>query len=181
MPKEDLSWVKGLANRPNYSKEEVRLLASHPAEAQKFIDSTRDYGGASMSLKTMKMAQPGESVYLVGKEPSQKTGKPVPTSYVDTGKSHPALNAQQFASHFLRLKGETNKSTAAMGSWVDEEAPHKGVQIDLSSGYKKKSSAEKKMVERNEDAAWDMKKMQNIRHEDVRHKYAEGPRPPKEN
>lgn len=165
--------------KPKYTKEEVRLLASHPNEAQQYIDSTREYGGASIFLKDKKMIQPGESVYLVGKEPSKKTKAPVPTAYVGEGSAHPTLSAKQFASHFLRLKGETNNAKAVMGSWVDEENPRKGVQLDLSVGYKRQSSAEKKMVERNEDAAWDMKEMKNIRHEDVRHKYTDSPRPPK--
>ena len=34
MAKEDLSWIKGLKNRPDYSKEEVRLLAGNPNESQ---------------------------------------------------------------------------------------------------------------------------------------------------
>lgn len=181
MPQDDASKIKALKSRPDYSKEETRLLASHPNEAQKFIDSTREYGGASMFLKNMKMAQPGESVYLVGKEPSQKTGKAVPTAFESQGSTHPSLSPKQFASHFLRLQGETKKPTAVMGTWVDEEAKHRGVQIDLSAGYKKKQSAEKKMIDRNEDAVWDMKKMQNIRHEDVRKKYTKTPRPKKDN
>lgn len=181
MPKEDTSWIKGLGTRPSYSKEEVRLLASKPAESQAFIDSTREHGGASMNLKTMKMAQEGDTAYIVGKEPSRKTGKPVPTEFEDEGKSNPSLSAQQFAKHYLRLRGETNNPSAAMGSWVDEEAPHKGVQIDLSAAYKRKPTAERKMVERNEDAVWDMKTMSPIRHEDVRHKYSDSPRPAKEN
>ena len=37
------------------------------------------------------------------------------------------------------------------------------------------------MIQRNEDAVWNMKKMENIRHEDVRGKYTITPRPPKEN
>ena len=68
-----------------------------------------------------------------------------------------------------------------MGSWVDEEAPEKGVQIDLSAGYKTKKAAEKKMVERNEDAIFDLKNMKNIRNEDVRQKYSSEPRPTKVN
>ena len=37
------------------------------------------------------------------------------------------------------------------------------------------------MITRNEDAIWDMGKMENIRHEDVRGKYTKEPRPAKEN
>ena len=43
----------------DYTKDEVRLLASHPNEAQKFIDSTRQHGGASMFLKSHKVIEPG--------------------------------------------------------------------------------------------------------------------------
>ena len=164
-----------------YTKDEVRLLASHPGEAQKFIDRTKEHRGASMFLRSKKVIEPGQSTYLVGKEPSQKTGKSVPTEFVNKGSAHPGLSPKQFAQHFLRLSGESSRPTAVMGSWVDEEAPHKGVQVDLSAGFKTRKSAEKKMVERNEDAVWDMKSMANIRHEDVRHKYTDTPRPPKVN
>ena len=75
MAKEDLSWMKKPSTK--YSKEEVRLLASNPKGAQEFIDSTKNYGGATMSLATGSMIRPGDKAYIVGKEPSQKTGKPV--------------------------------------------------------------------------------------------------------
>lgn len=173
--------MKAARKMPNYSKEEVRLLASNPGGAQEFIDSTRQHGGATMSLSTGRMIRPGDTAYIVGKEPSQRTGKPVPTAFESVGESHPSLSAKQFASHFLRLKSETKDPRAAMGSWVDEEAPKKGVQIDLSAAHKRRSDAEKKMITRNEDAIWDMKKMENIRHEDVRGNYTKTPRPAKEN
>jgi len=176
---ESLSWVK--KSRPEYTKEEVRTLASNPKGAQDFINSTREHGGATMSLATGKLAQPGDSAYIVGKEPSKRTGQAVPTAFESAGSSHPSLSAKQFASHFNRLKSESSGRNAAMGSWVDEEAPHKGVQLDLSTAYKTKASAEKKMVNRNEDAIWDMKNMKNIRNEEVRHKYTPEPRPEKEN
>ena len=179
MAKEDLSWMKKPSTK--YSKEEVRLLASNPKGAQEFIDSTKNYGGATMSLATGSMIRPGDKAYIVGKEPSQKTGKPVPTAFESVGQSHPGLSAKQFASHFVRLRGESKDPRAAMGTWVDEEAPHKGVQIDLSAAHKRRSDAEKKMITRNEDAIWDMGKMENIRHEDVRGKYTKEPRPAKEN
>jgi hypothetical protein len=179
MAKEDLSWIK--KPRTDYSKEETRLLASNPQGAQDFISSTRDYGGATMSLSTGKMIRPGDKAYIVGKETSEKTKQPVSTAFENPGQSHPGLSAKQFSSHFVRLKSETKNPRAAMGTWVDEEAKNKGVQIDLSAAYKTRSSAEKKMVERNEDAIWDMGKMKNIRNEEIRGKYTKDPRPKKDN
>ena len=76
---ESLSWVK--KSRPEYTKEEVRTLASNPKGAQDFINSTREHGGATMSLATGKLAQPGDSAYIVGKEPSKRTGQAVPTAF----------------------------------------------------------------------------------------------------
>ena len=167
---------------PEYTKEEVRLLASNPKGAQDFIDSTRNYGGASINLQSGKLAQPGDKLYLVGKEPSQKSGHPVPTEFESQGSAHPTLSAKQFASHFLRLKGHTSDPKAMMGSWVDSKDKEKGVQIDLSTGHKYKKSAEKKMIDRNEDAVWNMKSMRNIRNEAARKRHGiTEPRPPKEN
>ena len=63
------------------SKREVRTLAEQPQAAQDFINSTRDFGGASINLNSMKLAQPGEKMHIVGKEKSQRTGMPVNTEY----------------------------------------------------------------------------------------------------
>lgn len=168
--------------RPEYTKEEVRLLASNPRGAQDFIDSTRDYGGASINLQSGKLAQPGDKLYLVGKEPSKQSGYPVPTEFESQNSPHPTLSAKQFASHFLRLKGHASDSKAMMGSWVDSKNKEKGVQIDLSTGHKYKKSAEKKMIARNEDAVWNMKSMRNIRNEAARKRHGiTEPRPSKEN
>ena len=74
---------------------------------------------------------------------------------------------------------------ALMGSWIDTKSPEhtkKGVQIDMSGGYKDRPTAEMKMISRNEDAIVDASKgFEEIRHEDVRHKYENTPRPAKEN
>jgi hypothetical protein len=188
MPKkEDLSWTK---SRPakraaKYTKEETRLLATHPNEAQGFLNSTRENEGASLYLKSMNLIQPGDPVYLVGKEPSERTGKPVRTRYVDKGNANPSLSTKQFAEHLVRLKKEApTDPKAVMGSWIDTKTPEstkKGVQMDLSGAYKDREVAEKKMIDRNEDAIADASNyFANIYHEDVRHKYTDTPRPSKE-
>ena len=173
-------------SRPDYTKEEVRLLASHPEQAQRFVDSTRENGGASIFLKDARMPDVGsEKMYVVGSEPSQKTKETVPTRYENQGTGNANISPKQFASHFLRLKSEATRASgqikpqAMMGSWVDSQNPKKGVQMDLSVGLKNKQQAEKKMVTRNEDAIFDVKNISDIRHEDVRHKYTDTPRPPK--
>ena len=56
-------------------KKAVRLLASHPQEAQDFIDSTHQNDGASMFFHNMKLVNYGDKTHIVGKEPSKKTGK----------------------------------------------------------------------------------------------------------
>jgi hypothetical protein len=166
-------------------KKAVRLLASNPKPAQDFIDSTHENKGASMFLHDMSMVNYGDKMNIVGKEPSKKTGKSVPTAFVNAGSSEPKLSALQFASHFNRLKEHAKSKKALMGSWIDTNTPEatkKGVQIDLSGGYKDRPTAEMKMISRNEDAIVDASKgFEEIRHEDVRHKYESTPRPPKEN
>ena len=171
----------------DYTREEHRLLVEKPAAAQGFIDSNREHGRASIFLQDAKLPNVGEqNLYIVGKEPSVKTGKTVNTQYENQGTENRNLSAKQFASHFLRLKGEATskagnvKPQAMMGSWIDSKNPKKGIQTDLSVGLQKRGSAEKKMIERNEDAIFDVKNVADIRHEDVRHKYTDTPRPPKE-
>lgn len=149
-------------------KREIRTLAEHPQEAQNFIDSTKNNKGASMNLRTMKMPQPGDKMFIVGKEPSQRTKEPVDTEYVNPGEGH--LTPRQFAHHFNRLKSETNNPSAMLGSWVDDKRKKnkaKGVQIDLSAGHLQRKRAEDKMIDRKEDAIWNMGSMRNIRREAV--------------
>jgi hypothetical protein len=170
---------------PSYTKEEVKVLASNPKGAQDFIDSTNNFGGATMNIKSGKVAQPGDNVHLVGKEPSKLSGHPVPTEFESTGEAHPKISAKQFASHFVRLSEHAADDKASMGSWVDgksKKSRAKGVQIDLSTGHKYKRTAEKKMIARNEDAIFSMRSMRNTYNEAARKRHGiTDPRPPKEN
>jgi hypothetical protein len=171
--------------RPSYSKEEVRVLASNPNGAQNFIDSTNNYGGATINLKSGQVANPGDRLHLVGKEPSKLSGHPVDTEFESVGKSHPKLSAKQFASHFVRLSAHAADDKASMGSWVDNKSNKsrkKGVQIDLSTGHRYKRTAEKKMISRNEDAIFSMHNMRATRNEAARKRHGiTEPRPPKVN
>jgi hypothetical protein len=183
-PREIVASIKE-SGRPDYTKEEVRTLASNPKGAQEFIDSTNNYGGATINLKSGKVAQPGDRVHLVGKEPSSLSGYPVQTEFESVGETHPKLNAKQFASHFVRLSGHAADAKASMGSWVDnssKKAKQKGIQIDLSTGHKYKKVAEKKMITRNEDAIFSMHNMRATRNEAARKRHGiTEPRPPKVN
>lgn len=165
------------------SKREIRTLAENPQAAQNFIDSTKNYGGASMFLHNMSMPQPGDKMHIVGKEPSSRTGEAVPTKFENPGKGH--LTPRQFAYHFNRLKLEANGPKSMMGSWFDtknKKTKAKGTQIDMSTGYKQKRRAEDKMIERNEDAIWGMDNMRNTRNEAARKRRGiTEPRPPKDN
>lgn len=159
------------------SKREVRTLAEHPNKAQAFIDSTKNYGGASMNLSNMSMPQPGDKVFIVGKEPSKRTGLPVDTKYENPGEAK--LTPRQFSFHFNRLKTESSDPKAMMGSWFDtktKKSRAKGTQIDLSTGYAQKKRAEDKMIERGEDAIWNMKSMRNVRNEATRKRRGLPPR-----
>lgn len=158
-------------------KREVRTLAENPQAAQDFIDSTREHGGASINLQSGKLAQPGEKLHIVGGETSKRTGERVPTAYENPNGS--TLTPRQFSFHFNRLKTETKDPKAMMGSWVDKSTKKgraKGVQIDLSTGYAQKKRAEDKMIERDEDAIWNMKSMRNVRNEAARKRRGLGPR-----
>jgi hypothetical protein len=165
------------------SKEDTRLLAENPSRVQDFINSTKDFGGASINLNSMKLAKPGDALHIVGKEPSKNTGEAVPTAFLNPGESK--ITPRQFAQHFNRLKNETVNPNAMMGSWVDnstKKGKAKGVQIDLSVGHRYKKHAEDKMIKRNEDAIFSMSNMRNTRNEAARKRHGiTEPRPPKEN
>ena len=75
-------------NSAGYSKEEVRLLAKHAGSAQEFIDSTRQHGGATISLHSAELIKPGQSAYIVGKEGSERTKEAVPTKFESAGQPH---------------------------------------------------------------------------------------------
>ena len=180
-----MDWIKNTKGS-DLTKQEHRLVVEHPAETQGFIDSTREHGGASMFLRNKRLPDVGsENMYIVGREPSRKTGKTVDTVYENRGTNNRNLSVKQFASNFLRLKDEATfksgnvKPEAMMGSWINPKEPEKGIQMDLSVGLKSRKRAEKKMIERNEDAIFDVKKADDIYHEDVRKKYTNTPRPPK--
>lgn len=180
-----MDWIKNLKGN-DLTREEHRLVVENANAAQSFIDSTREHGGASIFLHNSRLPEVGsENMYVVGKEPSQKTRQPVETQYENRGTNNRNLSVKQFASHFLRLKGEatrasgTVKPQAMMGSWINSKEPEKGIQMDLSVGLKNRAQAEKKMITRNEDAIFDVKKGDDIYHEDVRKKYTDTPRPPK--
>lgn len=158
------------------SKREVRTLAENPQAAQNFIDSTKNYGGASMNIKSMKMTQPGDKMFIVGGGKSD-SGERVATAYENPGKGH--ITPRQFSYHFNRLKHVSKDPKSMMGSWVDSSTKagrSKGVQVDLSTGYRQKKRAEDKMLDRNEDAIWNMKSMRNIRNEATRKRRGMGPR-----
>ena len=166
----------------DYTSHEVKFLIQNSKSAEDFLHATNNFGGASVNLSSGKVAQPGEKVYLVGKEPSKLSGHPVDTAFEDAGTKSPKLNIKQFASHFLRLKEHATDEKAMMGSWVDPKAKEKGVQIDLSTGHKYKKAAERKMIMRNEDAVWNMHNMRNIRNEAARKRHGiTETRPPKVN
>lgn len=181
-----MDWIKD-SKGSDLTKEEHRLVVENPASTQGFIDSTRENGGASIFLKDARLPKTGEeNMYVVGREPSQRTGETVDTQYENKGTNNRNLSVKQFASHFLRLKGEATrpsgqiKPQAMMGSWIDSKNPDKGIQMDLSVGLKQRGRAEKKMIDREEDAIFDVKNIADIRNEDVRHKYTDTPRPKKE-
>lgn len=180
-----MDWIKKTQGS-DLTKQEHRLVVENPKSAQDFINSTREHGGASIFLHNARLPEVGsENMYVIGREPSRKTKKTVDTVYENRGTSNKNLSVKQFASNYLRLKGEatnpsgTVKPQAMMGSWINSKEPEKGIQMDLSVGLKNRQQAEKKMIARNEDAIFDVKKGDDIYHEDVRKKYTDTPRPPK--
>lgn len=151
--------------------------SSHPVvSAVLFAHATNTGGGASMNTKTWNIASPGDSAYFVGGE-KNTAGKRIKTAYVGRkpkgSTSSPGLSPLDVIQHVTRLRQATgNRETTNIGSWVDSDAPHKGVQIDASGGYGGIEEAMSHAKKRNEKAIWDMKNMSEVSNPD----YQEGKR-----
>lgn len=135
------------------SSDRSRMLS-----LQQFVDHTNQHGGATMHANTGKMLQPGEPGVLVGKEPDT-SGVPVPTREahgdpLGLNETHSALMRAQI------LTG--GASHLHLGSWKNDSG-----KVDLDAvGKYDRPTAEHLIRKRDEYAAWDNEKMEEIRNPD---------------
>ena len=153
-----------------FRREEMqRALQEKPAiehpllSAIQFDQYTQQYGGATMDVKTNKVLEPGETdVVLVGGE-KDTAGKRIPTTYYGktrkgSGPKETRLSPAQILSEKARVMRATRGREGAMvGSYISEDEPHKGVQIDASAGVTDRSQVIPTLRARNEESAWDNK------------------------
>jgi hypothetical protein len=147
----------------------TKVGESHPLiSALQFNASTKQYGGASMDVHTGEMLNVGEAdTVLIGGE-KDTSGKRIPTTYY--GKSRkgstakPAdMNPAQVMQERRRVKSLTgNRPGVVLGSYVSEDEPHKGVQIDASAGISDRSQVIPTLKARNEEAGFDLKSGENV-------------------
>lgn len=128
------------------------MLNTHLA-AQQFAAHTEKHGGATMNVHTGKILQPGEHGYVVGGEPSTKTGKRVETGY-EAG----PVSAGTVMHHWARVKGETSGPNVNLGSWKDAG----NTEFDASSVYHDRRQATELAGKRAEKAVWDNAKGEEI-------------------
>jgi hypothetical protein len=136
--------------------------------ALQFNATTQKYGGASMDVKTGEMLNIGEAnTVLIGGE-KDTAGKRIPTTYYGkTRKGGAAKPVDMSPSDVMkerrRVKSLTgNRPGAVLGSYVSEDEPHKGVQMDASAGVSDRSKVIPTLRDRNEEAGFDLMSGENI-------------------
>lgn len=164
-----------------------QAISNNTAAAQRFVDATHEYDGATMNVHTGHLYEYGENVHMVGGHTGQ-TGSKIPTHYYDRGSDSPHLTAAQAHQERLRVLASTGFGRGrggrdvGVGSWIDRETPEgtrKGVQMDATSIFHDRRQAEGATLHRNEDAMFNMSDLSETRNEDIRAARGLGPRPPK--
>ena len=147
-----------------------RPTGVHPIiSANAFAQATNVGGGASMNVKSGELEEFGKPGYFVGAEKSVRgMGGKIKTKYINRGgnqtrKSRPQMSAQDALVQRARVDKLTGgREGSTLGSWIDDEALHKGVQIDASKKFTDKDAAVKAMEDRGETALWDMGKGESV-------------------
>lgn len=139
--------AKGLAGRSSGAVNPVIASAI-------FSHQFNTTGGATMNVHTNEVAKPGSPGYVVG-------GHGMPTEYHDTGH---AQRLDTILGHRTRIRQATTADPhAALGYWVDREAPQPKAEVDASSIFRDRRKAVATGRSRGEKAVWDLGKMQEIR------------------
>lgn len=153
-----------------FRKQEMqRVLTEKPdfenplLSAIQFDQYTQEHGGATMDPKTFQILEPGKTdVVLVGGE-KDASGKRIPTTYYGkTRKGSQPSSTRLSPAEVLKEAGRITRLTgsrpgAMVGSYISEDEPHKGVQLDASAGITDRSQVIPTLAARNEESAWDNK------------------------
>ena len=127
------------------------------SRAQFIAYQTNTNGGHSADLHTLKSYNPGDSAHMVGSTVDRRTSKPFPSQLVDKGADSPT-------THPNDVLGIRNKQVA----------------VDLSTAYGNQRDADTATLQRNEDANFSMKTMEEKPYEEIaRARGLGGPRPDK--
>lgn len=122
--------------------------------AKQFVNHVNKTGGATMSVNSGKMVQPGKKGYMVGGEPDTE-GNRIPTRSVpeaEFGEGH----VYDAVKALHELTG--GRPGVHLGAWKDNG----NVELDASRMTKKPGEAIRKGRARGEKAIWDNKKMTEI-------------------
>lgn len=132
--------------------------------AIQFSNNTRRGGGASMNANTTRVLEIGssDSVLVGGERDTQ--GKRIPTNYIKGG-AEGSVRAEDLdidpytvLSEARRVQNATGGSpTAIVGSWINSDEPHRGIQVDAVTEVKDRSKVHPLLEERNEYAGFDLK------------------------
>lgn len=119
-----------------------------------FVERVHQTGGATMSLQSGKLLNPGKRAYLVGGEPDS-TGVRIPTQRVPV-EDFQEKHVQEMTSELLRRTGGRGKVN--LGAWSEDGH----VEMDASSSAHRPGEAVRKGRNRGEKAIWDNKHMREI-------------------
>lgn len=147
--------------------------------AQFIAHQTNANGGHSADLHTLKSYNPGDSAHMVGSTVDRRTSKPFPSQLVDKGADNPTMHPNDVLGIRNKMLGAQPESERpVLGTWKD--GANKQVAVDLSTAYGNQHDADTATLQRNEDANFSMKTMEEKPYEEIaRERGLGGPRPDK--
>lgn len=137
-------------------KKQLPVLNSHVPKpivsAVQFANHTKEFGGATMDVRSYRVAQPGDHVTFVGGQRDSK-GKSIPEEVIPQEQltMPKVLNK---AKEVRRQMGPGRGSS--LGSWVPGD--NRGVVLDASKGYQTEPLAMKDAQSTNQEAIYSMTK-----------------------
>jgi hypothetical protein len=118
-------------------------FAADVDEARKVVESTKEFGGATMNASTGKLLPAGTQGVVIGGAPRAATGKPIKTKRLYKKAQAPAehLTIMDVLNHRDRIRRETGMNpTVTVGTWnptqedIEKARPKRIEGINVDAG-----------------------------------------------
>jgi hypothetical protein len=137
-------------------KKPLPVLNSHVPKpivsAVQFANHTKEFGGATMDVRSYRVAQPGDHMTYVGGQNDTK-GKSIPEEVIP----HEALTMPKVLNKAKEIRRQMGPGRgSSLGSWAPDD--NRGVVLDASKGYASEPLAMKDARRTNQEAVYSMTK-----------------------